>query len=59
MNVTIKGSKITIVLDLNVKGTPSASGKSLVYATTRGNIDAGVALGGKDLTIGVNVFAKV
>ena len=59
MNVTIKGNKVTIVMDLNKEGTPSKSGASLVYATTRGNIDAGVQLGGKDLVIGVNLFAKV
>lgn len=59
MNVTIKGSKVTIVMDLNTKGTPSKSGKSLVYATTRGNVDAGVELDGKALIIGLNLFATV
>ena len=58
MNVTIKGGKITIVMDLNAKGTPSASGKSLLHATTRGNIDSGVEVGGKSLTLSVNAYTK-
>jgi len=51
--VTIKGNKVTIVLDFDKAGVPSKSGKSLVHATTRGN----VAIDG-GLSLGVNLFSK-
>ena len=35
MNKT--GTKLTIEIDLSVKGEPSGSGKSVVIASTRGN----------------------
>lgn len=38
-NVDIKqeGSKLVITIDLDAKGSPSKSGKTLVVATTSGN----------------------
>jgi len=48
----VEGDKLIIEVDLKAKGTPSASGKNMVIATTRGNVQfAGV-------TIGLNVYKK-
>ncbi len=42
------------------KATPSASGKTLVVASTRGNQKTAVQIDGKDLYLGLNayVYAK-
>lgn len=44
---------LTILIDTTAPGVPSASGKSMVLASTRGNVtlDSGV-------TIGINVYRK-
>ncbi len=55
---------LTIVMDLQ-EPTPSASGKTLVVATTHGNQPTDVMVKGKPVTIGVNavptptIFASV
>jgi hypothetical protein len=36
--------------------TPSASGKTLVVASTRGNQKTGLQIEGKDLYVGVNAY---
>jgi len=45
--IVIKGNLVTITLAFDKAGVPSKSGKSLVHATTRGNItvDGGLSLG--------------
>lgn len=50
----VQGSKLVIEVDLNEKGEPSTTGKTLVIATTGGNIPVP---GYKDQTIkiGLNV----
>jgi hypothetical protein len=48
----IEGNKLIITVDLDRKGTPSQSGKSLVVATTRGNQTIG------DVTVGLNVYRR-
>ncbi len=59
---TIEGNQLVIRLPLQ-KPVPSATGKSLVVATTRGNLltDATVKLNGADcpITIGVNAYLKL
>lgn len=37
--MTVENGKLTIVIDLNAPTTPSASGKTDVIASTRGNAD--------------------
>lgn len=32
-----KGNILTVTIDLSVKGSPSASGKTMVLASTKGN----------------------
>ncbi len=50
-----KAKTLTIVLDLE-EPTPSASGKTLVVASTRGNARTDAQVGGKTLVVGVNAY---
>jgi len=51
----IEGDKLHIVADLETP-TPSASGKTLVVCSTRGNMNTDVTVDGKVLTIGLNAY---
>lgn len=57
MNVEIKDNKLIIEIDLE-KPTPSSSGKTLVVASTRGNVVTKVQVDGKPVTIGLNAYIK-
>lgn len=59
MSVTakIEGSKLIITADLEAP-TPSASGKTLVVASTRGNKATDVMIDGKPVIIGLNAYIK-
>lgn len=48
---------LTLVLKLQAP-TPSASGKTLVVASTHGNVPAGVKVNGSDVIVGVNAYIK-
>lgn len=54
MKVTLKGTKLTIELDVVKK--PSKSGKSVVIATTNGNQPSTLEVDGKPLIVGVNAY---
>ncbi len=49
---------LTLVLDLQ-ELTPSASGKTLVIATTHGNVPTDVQVEGKPVIVGVNAYIRV
>jgi hypothetical protein len=53
----IRGKQLIITLDLQ-DPQPSASGKTLVVATTHGNMATTAQIGGKPVTIGVNAYIK-
>ena len=53
IGIEVKGKVLTITIDLSVKGNASASGKSLVLASTKGNVEIPGAAGVK---LGVNVY---
>jgi len=55
LTVTREGDMLVIRI-LIKKATPSASGKTLVVASTRGNQKTGVQIDGKDLYLGVNAY---
>jgi hypothetical protein len=57
MNLTIdkKAGTVTIVMPLNAKPVASKSGKSLILASTGGNVILGTH-GGKDVKVGLNVY---
>lgn len=55
IEASINGDTLTITAKLSRPGTPSASGKTLVNSSTRGNV---VVPGADGLTIGLNVYTK-
>ena len=57
MQVTVdaKAKTLTIVLPLQ-DPSPSASGKTLVVASTRGNFKSSATVNGKPVTVGVNAY---
>jgi hypothetical protein len=57
MTVEIKDNKLYIEIDLE-KPTPSASGKTMVVASTRGNAVTTAEVDGKPITIGLNAYIK-
>jgi hypothetical protein len=55
LTVTQEGD--TLVIRLSIKPpTPSASGKTLVVASTRGNQKTDLKIDGKDLYLGINAY---
>lgn len=50
--ITVKDGVMTIVCDLSGEGERSASGKSVVLSSTRGNLKVG------EYTVGLNVYRK-
>lgn len=57
MTVEIKGNKLCIEIDLETP-KPSASGKTLVVASTRGNAVTTAAIDGKPVIVGLNAYIK-
>lgn len=53
----IEGTKLIITADLETP-TPSASGKTMVIASTRGNKETDVMIEGKPLIIGLNAYFR-
>lgn len=57
MDVKIENGKLIISIELQ-EPTPSASGKTLVVATTHGNMTTQCVIGGKNVVIGLNAYIK-
>ncbi|HME42394.1 MAG TPA: hypothetical protein VKF36_04845 [Syntrophorhabdales bacterium] len=57
MKVEIKDNKLFIEIDLE-KPTPSASGKTLVVASTHGNTVTSAEVDGKPVIVGLNAYIK-
>ena len=55
VEMRVEHGKLTIVVDLAQDLGPSASGKSVIIATTAGNVDVP---GAPDVKIGLNVYRK-
>lgn len=56
LSAKIEGSKLTLIIDLE-SPTASKSGKTLVVASTHGNVTLhDVKINGKPLTIGLNAY---
>ncbi len=55
LTVTRDGDVLVIRVPIKTP-TPSASGKTLVVASTRGNQKTAVQINGKDLYLGVNAY---
>jgi len=56
IEVTEVDGKLVITIDPTKKVGPSASGKSLIIATTSGNIP--VIVGKKEMVLGLNLYIK-
>jgi hypothetical protein len=52
------GKTLTLVIDLTATGEPSASGKTLVFATTGGNQQIAQDGNGRPIYLGLNVYRK-
>lgn len=57
MKATIKNNVLTIEIPLQ-HPTPSSSGKTLVVASSRGNVVTTATVDGKPITIGLNAYIK-
>ena len=57
LKATIKDKKLIIEIDTQ-EPTPSASGKSLIVASSRGNQPTTLNVNGKVVTIGVNAYIR-
>jgi hypothetical protein len=57
MNAELKNGKLVIPLDAETKNpAKSASGKSKVVASTRGNVRTSIVIDGQNLILGVNAY---
>jgi hypothetical protein len=57
MEAKIENGKLVITIDMQ-EPTPSASGKTLVVATTHGNVPTKCMIDGKNIVIGLNAYIK-
>ncbi len=57
MKVTIKDNTLIIEIPLQTP-RPSATGKTLVVATTSGNTTTNVEINGKPVILGLNAYIK-
>jgi hypothetical protein len=58
MKVAIEGKELVIRIEMEETPTPSASGKTLVVASSRGNVVSNATIQGKPITIGLNAYIK-
>ncbi len=56
LTATVEGDQLVIRLPLNPTPTPSASGKTLVVASSRGNKRTDLEVQGQAVMIGVNAY---
>jgi len=56
MKVSIENNELVIRIPVENPPQPSASGKTLVVASSRGNVKTDVTIQGKPITIGLNAY---
>lgn len=54
----IEKGRIIISLPLNAEPTPSASGKTLVVASSHGNVATTAVVQGKPVVVGINAYIR-
>lgn len=54
VEMTVEGDKLTIMVDLSKEFGPSSSGKTIIVATTEGN----VTIPDRQEKVGLNVYRK-
>ena len=57
MKVSIKGNVMTIEIDMQAPA-PSASGKTLIVASTHGATPTTATVNGKPVTVSLNAYIK-
>ena len=57
MHAMIKDGNLVVTIPMN-QPRPSASGKTLVVATSGGNVVTNALVNGKAVTIGLNAYIK-
>ena len=57
LTAEIKGGKLIITVDLDTP-TPSASGKTLVVASSRGNAATTATVNGQPVIVGLNAYIR-
>ena len=55
VKLEVKGQTLTITIDLSQQGERSRSGKSILIASTKGNV---TIPGNADLNLGLNLYRK-
>ena len=55
----IEGNELVIRLPMNEKPDASASGKTLVVASTRGNKETDCVVQGKKVVLGINAYIPI
>lgn len=58
MTAEIKGNKLIITIDMNPTPVPSASGKTLVVASSHGNQQTTATINGKPVIVGLNAYIR-
>lgn len=58
MKVTIENNELVIRIEMENPPQPSASGKTLVVASSRGNVTTSAQVQGKPVVIGLNAYIK-
>jgi hypothetical protein len=58
MQASLKDGVLTITIAVEDTPRPSASGKTIVIASTHGNQSTPVLVDGKPLTIGLNAYVR-
>lgn len=60
MTTEIKGKNLVITIPMNAKPYPvsKSSGKSLIIASTGGNMITDLEIDGKKMTLGLNAYIK-
>lgn len=56
MKASIKAGVLHLEIPITSPATPTTSGKSLMVASTKGNIKTDVMVEGKPLTVSVNAY---
>lgn len=57
LEAKIVGKNLVLTIPLE-NPTPSASGKTLVVASSRGNVETEVKIDGKPVTVGLNAYIR-
>jgi hypothetical protein len=57
MEARIEGKKLIVTVDLQTPA-PSASGKTLVVASSRGNVATTAVIDGQPIVIGLNAYIR-